>query len=549
MRTSEYSLAQAFRRIEDWLIKSMIRNLKRHKAEEAEEGFLWEQWQALQLKELAKYKQRNREKFSEEFEEINQQIDELFRVTAKDAQTKEEAALLKQIKDNNFQVDTSSGVQFFGVNEGKLDAIVKATTDDLDKAEAAVLRRADDIYRRVIYDAQVYAASGTASYEQAIDMATKDFARRGIDSIVYKNGARHSISEYASMAIRTGNKRAYLLGQGKTMDKLGVHTVHVKKRDACPLCLRWTGRVLIDDVFASGTAEEAREKGYPLLSMAMNMGFLHPNCKDIYTPFIAEVKEEPEPWTEEELEELAREYNLEQKIKKAKREADSWQRVADTRLDPENRRIAQARADEWRERETQYISSITNYRKVPFGELARKELPLVEGQDLASLMAVDKDSPFEIGTIYDEYDNIILRLQGNETRIDLFNDDLALLKGRYFSHNHSNGNTLNIVDFETVLLEGRAKGLRAITPDGTTFSLVNAGATEEQLQAFYDQWKATNEIAVREAEKEFTERYKYDTMNKGKLLSYTDYRLNILAHYILETYAKLYGLEYKVIRD
>ena len=43
---NEYDLAAAFEAIEDELIRSMIRNMDRHRAEETREGGQWSMWQA-----------------------------------------------------------------------------------------------------------------------------------------------------------------------------------------------------------------------------------------------------------------------------------------------------------------------------------------------------------------------------------------------------------------------------------------------------------------------------------------------------------------------
>ena len=118
----------------------------------------------------------------------------------------------------------------------------------MEKAEVAVLRMADDQYRRVIYNAQVYANTGAGTYEKAVDMATKDFLSAGLNCIEYKNGARHTLADYADMAIRTASKRAYLQGEGEKRQEWGIHTVIVNKRgNPCPKCLPFCGKVLIDD--------------------------------------------------------------------------------------------------------------------------------------------------------------------------------------------------------------------------------------------------------------------------------------------------------------
>ena len=55
MASNEYNLAEAFQRIENELMASMIRNMDRHRAEETEEGYNWSMWQTEQLKALEKY--------------------------------------------------------------------------------------------------------------------------------------------------------------------------------------------------------------------------------------------------------------------------------------------------------------------------------------------------------------------------------------------------------------------------------------------------------------------------------------------------------------
>ena len=78
--------------------------------------------------------------------------------------------------------------------------------DDMKKAETAVLRMANDQYRKVIFNAQVYANTGAGTYEKAVDMATKDFLSAGLNCVEYVNGARHTLADYADMAIRTACK-------------------------------------------------------------------------------------------------------------------------------------------------------------------------------------------------------------------------------------------------------------------------------------------------------------------------------------------------------
>ena len=56
----QYDIGAAFEAIENELIASMIRNMKRHKQEEIDEDKQWTMWQAEQLKALEKFKKENK---------------------------------------------------------------------------------------------------------------------------------------------------------------------------------------------------------------------------------------------------------------------------------------------------------------------------------------------------------------------------------------------------------------------------------------------------------------------------------------------------------
>ena len=71
----------------------------------------------------------------------------------------------------------------------------------MEAAETAVLRKAIDDYRKAIFNAQVYANTGAGTYEKAVDMATRTCSR-GLNCVEYANGARHTLADYADMAIR-----------------------------------------------------------------------------------------------------------------------------------------------------------------------------------------------------------------------------------------------------------------------------------------------------------------------------------------------------------
>ncbi len=346
--TEDYDIAGAIKRIEDELIASMIRNLDRHRAEENELGINWEQWQVKQLAALEDYKKQNLKKYKGVFGDIRSRIESIIRMQREAGNADQEISILQAIKEGAKLHKSAAGVtgEFFRMNDRKINALIKATTDDMQRAEYAMLRMSNDKYRQVIYNAQVYAASGAGTYEKAVDMATKDFLRSGINCVEYKNGARHTLSDYADMAIRTASKRAYLTGEGEKRKEWGISTVIMNKRgNPCPKCLPFVGKVLIDDVWSGGSSKDGK---YPLMSSAIAAGLYHPRCKDGHTTYFPGISEKPDDkFTRKELDDIEEQSSLESKQQYAERQADSFDRLAKYSLDDENRRIYSERAKEW----------------------------------------------------------------------------------------------------------------------------------------------------------------------------------------------------------
>ena len=348
---TEYDLSRAFERIESYLIDSMMRNFKRHRAEETEHGNNWEQWQTKQLEALETYRRNNREKFSTEFAELNDKVGEMIRNTASDAAYKQERRILEAIR-KGYKPDRGAAqtqAAFFKLNERKMNALVEATTHDLEKAEFAVLRRSNDAYRKAIFDAQVFMNSGSATYEQAVDMAVKDMLSAGLQCVEYSNGARHTLPDYSEMAIRTANKRAYLRGQGDMLNKYGVTTVIINRRHgACGKCADYVGMVFIDDVYAGGKPTDAGGK-YPLLSDAMKSGLFHPRCKDSASPYFEGISTPPDrevlpKKAQEDLTEIER---AEQKEQYGRRMEKMYRRLEKYALDPGNKKMYAGRRSQW----------------------------------------------------------------------------------------------------------------------------------------------------------------------------------------------------------
>ena len=371
---SEYDIVGAFQDIEMELIKSMQRNMKRHIGEEFQEEINWTQWQAEMLNGLAQYKYENADKLQGYYSTINDEIEETIRQAYQLGESEQEIELLKAIQEG-FKVDRANTMQgaFFKINEGKLNALIKATTEDMSKAENAILRMTDDVYRQTIFKAQMFYNSGVSTLWKAVDMATKDFLSAGINCIQYKNGARVNIASYSEMALRTANKRANLMGSANKRMEYGVHTVKITSHNsACPMCIQWQGKVYYDDVYGEVTPAERRGlRYYPLLSNAVKGGMFHPNCKNGLSTYYEGINQPPKEPTKKEIEEMTRRYNLEQRQRECERNIRKYKRLENGCIDADN--IAKY-AEKRRQWTNEYNRLIANNADVLRADPARLRL-------------------------------------------------------------------------------------------------------------------------------------------------------------------------------
>lgn len=374
----DYDFESAFARIEDELLRSMMRNMKKHKAWEDAEGFNWSMWQAEQLKGLDKYKQLNKKKFGREFRNINARIQEAIEKSREEGGLDQEIEILKALRKGYKPPRKPRGTAkmqaaFFRLNDRKMDALIKATLSDVQKAETAILRMANDKYRKVIFDAQVYANSGAGTYEKAVDMAARDFMASGLNCVEYSNDARHTLADYADMAIRTASKRAYLTGEGEKRKEWGISTVIVNKRgNPCPRCLPFVGRIFIDDVWSGGKKSDGP---YPLLSSAIAAGLYHPRCKDSHTTYFPGISTAPgRRFTTQDIRGIQDKYTAEQRKRNTQSQIKKYSRMARFSLNHENAEVCRKKAEAWKTKLAQikgmeYNDSIEKAR-----EYAKREL-------------------------------------------------------------------------------------------------------------------------------------------------------------------------------
>lgn len=312
-------IAALFDALELDLVKSLHRCLARHQQQEQTEGGQngtprhWQAWQAAKLRDLRRFRRENTAILGEYRDRI-------------DADT-------RTLLEEEAVQDVSDG--FFRMSDERMTALLNEMQQANEQSERAALRYMNDVYRKTILRTAAAMQAGGQTLQQATDAATRDFLDQGIACIRYRNGRRVNISTYAEMALRTAGTRAMLMGEAAQRERLGLDTVLVSQYGACSkTCLPWQGLVYIDDVFQpyhgprtpGGTYGISRNgRQYPLLSVAMQGGLFHPNCRHTLSTWVEGVSTRPRPMDKAKVEAAAqleaKQRALERSVRKAKRQA------------------------------------------------------------------------------------------------------------------------------------------------------------------------------------------------------------------------------------
>lgn len=325
-------LAAIFEEIEIKIISSLKRNLEKHKKWEKDLDFDWTAWQALKIKGLERFRKENKDIFSEYTDVISAETRKMLEEQFDEGEDLE----AEQLAEQGFTETTNDN--FFEIFDEKIESIIEEVQGKETTVEKAALRMMDDVYRQTLIKAETAVATGSQTIPQAIEEAVREFAKKGINCIEYRDGRRVNIADYVYMALRTANTRANLLGQAKQRMELGIDTVRVSSYNACSeTCLPWQGGVYIDDVFATFDGEISGDKGkskngkwYTLLSVAVRAGLFHPNCRHSLTTYTGNGKDSPKV-----DEEKAREnYKLEQQQRALERKLRYWKRRLEAETDP-----------------------------------------------------------------------------------------------------------------------------------------------------------------------------------------------------------------------
>lgn len=267
----EYDIAKLYQEMELELIASLKRNLLRHELKEIEENMEYPQWQALKLRDIQRIKRENQDIIGKYTSNISKYVKKIIKEEYKQGK-KEAISLFNDANRGKRRLNES----FFKTNNKKVKAMIDEINGTFKEAEKAIFRMSNDVYQKTIFKAGFYLSHGAVNLKQAINIAMKDFAKRGINCIEYKDGRRINIADYARMAVRTASQRARLMAEGDFRKRLKRTLVKITKHGtSCKYCKVYEQQILVDDVYSGGVPDGKHE----LLSNAMSKGLFHPNCR------------------------------------------------------------------------------------------------------------------------------------------------------------------------------------------------------------------------------------------------------------------------------
>lgn len=391
-KQNPYDIGRIFEEMTLALIASLKRNFFRHKIDEINEGFRWEQWQNSKLRAMIAYRKRNKMIITTAAKEAEKVVTDVLQQSFKAGEQNVERPIKQMMKGDlkvgvevqrrvefprDFKPKTQSSrpyqqlpktppeQSFFGMNEKKLEALQESVRNDLKEAQQGVFRKMDDVYRQVIYKAEINMAAGAKTLNQAIDMATKEFLDKGINVIEYADGRRVTIGAWAEMALRTASQRATFLGEGKKRNEWGIYTVVMSAHANCsPMCLPYQGTVMIDDVYTSLSKEQAqelsKETGYKLLSKAMKNHAFHPNCRHTLATYFPGITQLPAPVDDKQA---VANYDAEQKQRYIERQIRKYKRLEAGSVDEVNQKRYANKVKEWQDKLKEHTEEHEHLRR------------------------------------------------------------------------------------------------------------------------------------------------------------------------------------------
>ena len=169
---------------------------------------------------------------------------------------------------------------------------------------------------------------------------------------------------------------------------------------------------------------------------------------------------------------------------------------------------------------------------------------------IKSIEDEDRGLNYECGAVIGKDGTVLKRFKGTEHAVEVSDDDLKMMEGAIFTHNHPLGVFFSDNDIETGFVKTKLGELRASTPQGITYVLKSNGNTTESANAFIRGYKQTRMRANRTGQTEIINRVKLgeitlDDYKKNYYQYYRQYEDDMLVKYA-EKHAEEFGFIFEV---
>ncbi len=241
---------------------------------------------------------------------------------------------------------------FFGVFR-------QAAYYSLDGQQFQILRASNDIFKKVSI------MSGENFYSEA-DIFTRrkfsqamldDFAKRGLQTITYKNGARYSIDSYCETVGRTVTARCGLQANLNRLMQNDYNLVIVSSHfRACQMCIPYEGVTLSID---------GKSNKYESIDDAIRNGLFHCNCVHDVSAFFECITPEELPRVNPYEQKLIDEhgynkaqqiaYEAQQRQRAIERQIRTWKRRKSVSLNDNRKDYSQAKINFWQKEQREHL--------------------------------------------------------------------------------------------------------------------------------------------------------------------------------------------------
>jgi hypothetical protein len=231
--------------------------------------------------------------------------------------------------------------QVGAMNLSAVNALASAAAGNLSATHLPILRSANDVYRRAIFETASLVSTGTMTRKQATQAALNKMADAGLSGFVDAKGRKWDMASYAEMSIRSAVVQASVDGHVKQLSEYGRNLVIVSEHTReCPLCRPWEGKVLCTD---------GSDPKYPTLAAARTGGLFHPNCGHTISIYIDGVTEIPKN-TEDPIG-----YAAQQKQRYNERAIRKWKKREAVAVLPEDQAFARSKVRSWQQAQRKHL--------------------------------------------------------------------------------------------------------------------------------------------------------------------------------------------------